>query len=434
MLDRLTLVSCRAPQAALLESKGKTGPEQNICEPDRAAPVQSGRGRTAVALFGVLLASYMINAMDRQLFPLLAPDVRREYGFSLANIGLLSTIFTLGLAVAGVPTGYLLARLSRKAVLQVGIGIFSAGTILTVLSTGFLDMLAYRAATGIGEAMQFTVLLAIAANYFAGRRAAAIGWINFCFALGSIVSPVLGGVALEAYQSWRIPMFLFGCLGLLAIPVVAFTAKPWFTETQNKYNERAALSGATTVFNRNTVLLTLMSLIGGLVIYGYLGMYPTFLRESLHYSSTAAGTVMSAFGIGAMGSLVGGWLGDRCSPRLLLGAGFLCSGGLGYLLFHGWEAMKVQLVLSFAWGFVVSGTIHVNLAAYHVKAVHRDLASRAAGIFVTSLYGAAAGAGYLMGLIAAHGGWHRAGEVQLLTLSLVGAAMALALRPDQMAL
>jgi len=408
--------------------------EQNTCESDRAVPVQPGTRAVAVAMFGVLLASYVINAMDRQLFPLVAPDVRREYGFSLANIGLLSTIFTLGLAVAGLPTGYLLARLSRKAVLLVGIGIFSAGTILTVLSTGFVDMLAYRAATGIGEAMQFTVLLAIAANYFSGRRAAAIGWINFCFALGSVISPVVGGLALDAYRSWRIPMLLFGCLGLLAIAVVALTVKPWFTETQNNSSERADLSGATTVFNRNTVLLTLMSLIGGLVIYGYLGMYPTFLRESLHYSSTAAGTVMSAFGIGAMGSIVGGWLGDRWSPRLLLGAAFLCSGGLGYLLFHGSESMKVQLVLSFAWGFVASGTIHVNLAGYHVKAVRSGLASRAAGIFVTSLYGSAAVAGYLMGLIASHGGWLMAGEIQLLLLSLVGAALALALRPEQMAL
>lgn len=384
-------------------------------------------------MFGVLLGSYVINAMDRQLFPLLASDVRREFGFSLPQIGLLSTIFTLGLAAAGVPTGYLLARLSRKAVLQVGIGIFSAGTILTVLSAGFLDMLAYRAATGIGEAMQFTVLLAVAANYFAGRRAAAIGWINFCYALGSIVSPVLGGLTLSVYHSWRIPMLLFGCFGLLAIVAVALTVKPWFTEARSNSNERVAFGGAVRLFNRNTVLLTIMSLIGGLVIYGYLGMYPTFLRESLHYSPTATATVITAFGIGAMGSLVGGWLGDRFSPRLLLGAAFLCSGVLGYLLFHGMEDMKVEMALSFAWGFVASGTIHVNLAGYHLKAVRSGLANRAAGIFVTSLYGSAAAAGYMMGLIAAHGGWVRAGEVQLL-ISLVGAALALALRPDQMAL
>ena len=97
-------------------------------------------------MFGVLLASYVVNAMDRQLFPLLAPEIRRQYGFSLAGIGLLSTIFTLGMAVAGVPTGYLLARFSRKTVLQAGIALFSIGTALTVIAAGFADMLVYRAA------------------------------------------------------------------------------------------------------------------------------------------------------------------------------------------------------------------------------------------------------------------------------------------------
>ena len=126
--------------------------------------VESGVLR--VVTFGVLIGSYVINAMDRQLFPLVAPDVRREYGFSLAGVGLLSTVFTLGMAVAGVPTGFLLARFSRRAVLQAGIALFSAGTALTVVSRGFADMLVYRTVTGIGEAMQLTVLLAIAANYF----------------------------------------------------------------------------------------------------------------------------------------------------------------------------------------------------------------------------------------------------------------------------
>src|SRR5919198_962607 len=108
--------------------------------------------RAAIAMFGVLLGSYVINAMDRQLFPLLVPEVRRQYNFSLSDVGLLSTVFTLGMAVAGLPTGYLLSRFSRKTVLQAGIVLFSACTVLTVAAFGFTDMLAYRAATGVGEA------------------------------------------------------------------------------------------------------------------------------------------------------------------------------------------------------------------------------------------------------------------------------------------
>jgi predicted MFS family arabinose efflux permease len=383
-------------------------------------------------MFGVLLASYAINAMDRQLFPLLVPEVRRQYGYSLAGVGFLSTIFTLGMALAGLPTGYLLVRFSRKTVMQVGIALFSAGTMLTVLARGFPDMLIYRAATGIGEAMQLTVLIAIAVTYFVSHRAAAMGAINFSFGLGAIVSPILGGAILSAYRSWRAPMVSFGILGLLAILAIAVSVDPWFTEGETRIGEQAVRGGAATLVNRNTILLTLMSLIGGLVIYGYLGMYPTFLRESLKYSPTAAGTVVSFYGLGTLGSIAGGWFGDRFSPRLVLSSTFFCTAALGYLLFHGSGAFIPQAILSFLWGLIVSGVIYVNLAGYHAKALRSNLASRASGIFVTSLYGSAAFAGYLVGWIATRAGWTAAGEIQISLLSVVAGGLALALQPDQM--
>ena len=383
-------------------------------------------------MFGVLLASYAINAMDRQLFPLLVPEVRREYGFSLAGIGFLSTVFTLGMAVAGIPTGYLLARFSRKTVLHVGIALFSAGTALTVVALGFADMLIYRAVTGIGEAMQLTVLLAIAANYFVAHRAAAVGAINCAFAVGAIISPMLGGVLLSAYQDWQVPMVVFGLLGFVAIGVIAIVVRPSFTEQESVFAEQADRGGAPALANRNTVLLTMMSVIGGLVIYGYLGMYPTFLREGLNYSPATAGSVMSLYGLGALTSIGGGWLGDRFSPRVVLSATFLGAAVLGYFLFHGSDAFVWQALLSFAWGVVVSGMIYVNLAGYHVKALRRSLASRGSGLFVTSLYGSAAFAGYVMGWVVTHAGWATAGAIQISLLSLVAAGLALALQPADM--
>jgi MFS transporter, DHA1 family, inner membrane transport protein len=385
-----------------------------------------------IAMFGVLLASYAINAMDRQLFPLLVPEVRRQYGFSLAGVGFLSTIFTLGMALAGLPTGYLLARFSRKTVLQAGIALFSAGTLLTVIARGFSDMLIYRAATGIGEAMQLTVLIAIAVNFFISNRSAALGAINFSFGLGAIVSPILGGALLGAYRSWQAPMVVFGLLGFLAIAAIAVSVDPWFTESATVTFEQEDRGGAPTLVNRNTMLLTVMSLIGGLVIYGYLGMYPTFLREALQYSPTAAGTVMSFYGLGALGSIAGGWLGDRFSPRLVLGSSFFCAAALGYLLFHGSGAFMPQATLSFLWGLIVSGVIYVNLAGYHAKALRSSLASRASGIFVTSVYGSAAFAGYLVGWIATRAGWTTAGEIQISLLSIVAGGLALVLQPNQM--
>ena len=65
-------------------------------------------------MYCVLLVSCVLMAADRYLFPMLAVDVRRDFGFSLANTGLLATIFTLGLGLGGLPTGYLLARFPAK--------------------------------------------------------------------------------------------------------------------------------------------------------------------------------------------------------------------------------------------------------------------------------------------------------------------------------
>src|SRR5713226_5614715 len=101
-------------------------------------------------MYCVLLLSYILMAADRYLFPVLAADVRKAFGFSLSNTGLLSTIFTLGLGLAGLPTGYLLARYSRKTVLLIGIAIFSGATALTTVAVGFFSMLLCLAAQGIG--------------------------------------------------------------------------------------------------------------------------------------------------------------------------------------------------------------------------------------------------------------------------------------------
>jgi DHA1 family inner membrane transport protein len=391
---------------------------------------QKGARGLAIAMFIVLLASYVINAMDRQLFPLLVPEVRRQYSFSLADVGLLSTVFTFGMAVAGVPTAYLLARFSRKTVLLAGIALFSGCTALTVIASGFSDMLMYRAATGIGESMQLTILLAIAANYFINHRAAALGSVNFSFGVGAIISPILGGTLLSVYQRWQVPMVVFSLLGFVAIGVISFTVRPWLTESGSAFNEQIDLGGASNLLNRNTILLTLMSVIGGLVIYGYLGMYPTFLRESLRYSPATAGTVMSLYGLGALVSIGGGWLGDRLSPRIVLTTAFFIAAMLGYLLFHTSGALLQQVILSFMWGVVVSGMIYVNLAGYLVKSLRSSLASRGSGIFVTSLYGSASVAGFVMGWIATHAGWATAGAIQFTLLSLIAGTLALALRPN----
>lgn len=402
-------------------------------KPEAAAENEHPRS-LGIAMYSVLLASYALNAADRQLFPLVLHDVRDAFHFSLAQAGLLSTIFTLGLAIAGLPTGFALARFSRKTVLLIGIGIFSTGTALTAFSRGFTDLVLYLFATGIGEAMQFTVIVSVAASYFSRNRAAAIGSVNFCFGLGAFLGPVLASLLLTSYQSWRVPMIAFGIVGYCMIVAVALAVRPWLSEARAAMQANQNTGGAPTLLNWNSVILVILSVIAGLVLYGFTGLYATFLRESLHYTPKQTGFITGFYGAGALVSVAGGWLGDRFSPRVLLTTAFLGIALIGYHCFHFAGSIVTQIILTGAFGAVASGVVFVNLVGYHVKSVRHELAGRASGLFVTSFYLAAAMSGFLMGHFAGQWGWASAELIQVSALSVLGAAFSLALQPARMCL
>jgi MFS family permease len=398
------------------------------------AELKAGARGVAIAMYCVLLVSYILMAADRYLFPVLAPDVRKAFGFSLANTGLLSTIFTLGLGIGGLPTGYLLARYSRKMVLLTGILIFSSATALTTMVPGFWTMLVCLAAQGIGMSMLATSMFALAASYFSGYRSAAIGSVNFCYGIGGFLGPFLAGKLRQSYNTWHAPMLAFGLFGFVMVVIIAISVRPWFVETRLAKEIKADSGGASSLRNRNTIILTILSLIHGLGMYGFLGLYPTFLRETLHYSPINAGKVIGFFGIGALASIPCGWIGDRYSPKLVLSGSLLSIAVLGYLFFQVSPTMVTREILTCIYGVTGSAVLYVNLAGYHVKALRRSMSSRGSGMFVTSLYGGAAFGGYLLGWIVGHGGWLLAAEIQMSVLSLVGAVLALALRPSEMSL
>ncbi|MEQ1884171.1 MAG: MFS transporter [Bryobacteraceae bacterium] len=404
----------------------------NAARSDQQAPNQSAS--IAIAMFCVLLVSYVLMAGDRYLFPVLAADIRKQFDFSISTTGLLSTIFTLGLGLAGLPTGYLLARYSRKTVLLIGIAIFSGATALTTMAGGFGSMLVLLALQGIGMSMLATSMFALAAAYFSNNRAAAIGSVNFCYGLGGFLGPFVAGILRTTYDTWHAPMQAFGAFGFVMMVVIVLTVRPWFSETKQAAAAKQDQGGADSLMNRNTIILTVLSLIHGLSMYGFLGLYPTFLRENLHYTPKDAGTVIGMFGVGALASIFGGWLGDRLSPKLMLCGSLLSVSALGFVFYQEDLSMFTREVLTCIYGITGSAILYVNLAGGHVKALRRSLSSKGSGMFVTSLYAGAAFGGYLLGALQTSFGWQTASQIEMSLMCLIGAGLALMIKPSEMSL
>ena len=404
----------------------------------QAATVSKTYDRTTLSVAVVMLvlvaASYVINAMDRQVFSVVLPPIREDFSFSLAQGGFLSTIFTLGIGLAGVPSGYLLDRYPRKVVMLIGIAIYSIFTILTALALGFLDMSLYRAITGIGESMQNAALFSAVGAYFYSRRAMALGTLNFAYGLGSFFGPLFGGVMLQSTGSWKLPFYVYGVLGLVFIGIIGFFVTRRFTEQEEPPSVTAASVDERMperLLNRNLIIGIITAAIVGTSMYGYLGLYPSFLQEELGFTPTQAGFALSMFGLGALMGIPAGYLGDRFPQRWVIIGALVGAIVTGYVLFNLITTPLQHNVLSFLEGMFASGFLFVNVYSLMQRSVKTTIIGRASGAFITSLYVPSALAGYLFAFLVGRFDWGGAAIVQLVLIPLIGIVAMLFLDPSR---
>lgn len=400
---------------------------------DVAKSVKSSPARLttplAIICLVILGLSYVTNAMDRQVFPVLLPHISDHYGFSLGEGGLLSTIFTLGIGIAGIPGAYLLDRFSRKAVVMMGIGIYSIFTLLTAVSAGFLDMFAYRALSGVGEAIQNAALFSAVGAYFFTHRALAIGSLNFAYGIGAFLGPRLGAQLAVGSGFWQTPFYVFAGLGFLFIVIIGLAVTKKFTEQVESTTENKRVISFDHVpmklYNKNVLLFGLGGAVAGVAGYGYLGLYPTFLEDQLGFSVLQAGTASGMFGLGALMGIPAGYLGDKLNQRWVLIVSFVALAVIGYLLFNGPKDPGSQNFLSFLEGTVGSGLLFTNTYSVMQRSVRPHLVGRVSGIFVTFWYLPSSVAGYIFASLKSGLGWEGASIVQLGLLPFVGVVLLL---------
>jgi MFS family permease len=384
--------------------------------------------------FLVMALSFVVNAMDRQVFAPLLPTIREEYGFTLQEGGLLATGFTLGMALAGIPAGYLVDRFSRKTVLLVSIVIYSLGTLATPLASGWLDMAAYRIFSGFGEGMQAAALFAAVGAYFNHRRGLALGGIGVAFGVGVFVGPLAGVHLATSYETWRAPFVAFGVCGLAVALIAAFAVSRRMTERSVEptvVRTTAYDHVPESPYNRNSIALAVNSAVGGVVLYGFLGLYPTFLISQLHFTTAQSALAMSFVGFGGVAGLLGGWLGDRVDQRNLLIGSQLALSVTGVLIYQVQGTLGWQCLFAFLAGVFGTGFVFPNSNSAMQRAVRPDQVGRAAGLFVSCYYVTAAVSGLLFAALVAEFGWRQAGLWQVTVLPLVAVVALLFVRTSQ---
>lgn len=367
----------------------------------------------------------MLNAMDRQIFPILLPPIQAHYGFPIEAAGLLATIFTLGIGLAALPAGIFADRFNRKIVIVVATAIFSLATGLQAFAFSFADMFVYRVMTGIGEGIQNAVLFAVAGVFLASRRTMALGVLTGGYGLGAALSPVIGVSLMSVTGHWQTPLIVLALFGVAIMLLWSFVPKSVTARVSPPVPAPAAgedrtIPNRTGAVRWNIVALCVIAVFTGMMIYGYLGLYPTYLITVRGFTPQDTALTMSLFGIGGVFAIPLGLLADRWNQKalnLLALLGFAVIGASIFLIPS--NAMIFQLAFSLLMGMMFTGIVYPNTLSLLQKNMPAQRGGFGTGLFVALLYVPASISGYILATLVTSFGWPTAGASMMCVLAAI---------------
>ena len=168
------------------------------------------------ALIAVCTAIFML-LLDITIVNVALPDMQEDLDASFSQLQWVIDAYALTLATCMLTAGSLADLLGRKRVFVVGLGFFTATSLLCGVSTSAGMLIAARAAQGVGGAIMFATSLALLSQEFHGRdRGTAFGIWGATVGAAVAVGPLAGGI-LTTGLNWRWIFFINVPIGIAAI-------------------------------------------------------------------------------------------------------------------------------------------------------------------------------------------------------------------------
>jgi MFS family permease len=271
----------------------------------------------AFAILLTLTAINFLNYVDRYVMSAVLEPVREEFGLSDLASGVLFTAFMAVYMVAAPVAGYFGDRWPRKPMVAGGLLLWSLATVGSGQAESYATLLLMRALIGIGEAAYATVAPGIIADLFERHeRGRKLAYFYLAIPVGSALGYLLGGWV-GAHYGWRAAFYVAGAPGVLLAALILALPEPGRGLADGETEAGASLSlrdGLRRLFLSlpwllNTAGTTLMTFaMGGLAAWA-----PTLLMRTHGLGLERANTMFGAITVvtGLVGTLVGGFLGDR---------------------------------------------------------------------------------------------------------------------------
>jgi MFS family permease len=377
--------------------------------------------RRARAILATACGAHFVHDGFSDILYVLLPVWATEFGLSFAQVGLLKTLYTGGMASFQVPAGLLAERRGEARLLAAGTAVTALGFLAAGLTGGFLALLACLALGGLGSGCQHPLSSSLVSRaYETGPRRTALGTYNFSGDLGKVAVPAAVALALP-WLGWRGAVEAYAVVGLLAAAAILVLLGRLGAGRPEPARATGATATAASGWGirdpRAYSALSAIHMIDNSTRTGFLTFLP-FLLIAKGASVRSVGlALMLVFVGGAIGKFACGALADRVGTiRTVVVTEAATGAGVLLLLTLPLAACFVALI---PLGIALNGTSSVLYGSV-ADLVSSDRRARSYAIFYTLGIGASALSPFLYGLLSDAAGVR-------VTLTVVGCVVFLTL-------
>jgi predicted MFS family arabinose efflux permease len=283
-----------------------------------AGDITSARANAAAV---ALLITYMVSYIDRTALSVLQEPIKREFGLSDGQLGLLGgPAFAILYSLSSLPIARLAERWNRTAIIAACLGLWSLMTAFCGLANSYLQLLLLRIGVSVGEAGGNPASHSLISDLFPPvRRARALSVYTLGAPVGAFLGTALAGWLAHIWD-WRTAFLSLGALGIALMPVLLliprvprgrFDARLTDTPPSTTTVLRVLLGHA--AFRQLALGASLVVLVG----YSVAAFLPSFLIRVHGIGVGEVGWIAGLINGAAagVGTLFGGFAADRFGKR-----------------------------------------------------------------------------------------------------------------------